>query len=498
MAKSNTSLFIRHVPNGARTDELRSSFEQFGAITNVYIPLDYHTKEQKGIAYVEFENSSAASNALNGMQGFKYLGAELSLEFARGERRRPEEMVARKQMSRKGEYERRPRGDASENRGGRYGEESRPRRNGDRPAEDYYRDANDRSLVRRRDTEQHHVSLAVGDYKEAEYHKGVGGRRDESNYRGLENNRGRGYHRDAGHYRDVEPRRGDNYYRGAEHNPDGYYQRDVNYHREAEPHRDVKYERTTGYQRDAEYSRNFNREVDYQRGGDYQPDRDYRRDSGMPPKRHMDQPHPNFHTRQRSPVVRERNFDRRSRQDDYMNHRNPEFQGRQRLSPVRNFDRRNLPDSHVDHRNPEFDGRQRPTPRGGIRNFGKRYAPDNRSNSREPRQFDRRYNGKRPREEEDRYLDRDSRKTDGQYSDKFNRAPNDDRRPLHPEVSVPVEISREVGHSALPSLNEEASLMSQQDDEEFEFIDSSYDDQAQKRSRSRSPTSKRARTEFEA
>lgn len=491
MAKSNTSLFIRHVPNGAKSDDLRSSFEQFGPITNVYIPLDYHTKEQKGIAYVEFENSSDANNALTSMQGFKYLGAELSVEFAKGERRRPEEMVARKQQMRsKGEFERRPRRDENQNRGGRYEEESRPRRNFDHPVEDYHRAGHDRSLVRRRDTEQQHVSRATGDYKDAEYYKGAGVRKDEGNYRGLESNRDRGYHRDAGQYRDVEPRRADPYYRGTEHIPDGYYQRDVNYYREAEPYRDIKYDRPTGYQRDAEYSRHFNREGDYQRGGD----RDYRRDSGMPPMKHADHPHPNLYTRQRSPVARDRNFDRRSRQDEYMSHRNHEFQYRERLSPVRSFDRRNLPDRRVDHRNPEFDGRQGHSARGEVRNIGKRFVQDDRSNTREPRNFDRferRYHGKRPREDEDRYLNRDSRKTE----DKLNRAPNDDRRILHTDLPVADEISRETGHSA---LNGETSCLSHHGEEEFEFVDTSYDDQVlSQRSRSRSPLPKRARAEFE-
>ena len=37
-----------------RSDDLREMFTKYGPVRDVYIPLDYYTREPRGFAYVEY------------------------------------------------------------------------------------------------------------------------------------------------------------------------------------------------------------------------------------------------------------------------------------------------------------------------------------------------------------------------------------------------------------------------------------------------------------
>lgn len=37
-----------------RPDDLRDLFSQYGSISDVYVPLDYYTREPRGFAYVQY------------------------------------------------------------------------------------------------------------------------------------------------------------------------------------------------------------------------------------------------------------------------------------------------------------------------------------------------------------------------------------------------------------------------------------------------------------
>ncbi|ESN91968.1 hypothetical protein HELRODRAFT_181891 [Helobdella robusta] len=135
-----SSLFIRNVPADARSDELREIFSKYGPVTDVYIPLDYYTRQHRGFAYVQypllrsfwirifcglvsltwhtFEDYRDADDALYYLKGFKYCGVELEIEFARSDRKTPHMMRMREKGSGGGrnddydDYDRRRRGGA--------------------------------------------------------------------------------------------------------------------------------------------------------------------------------------------------------------------------------------------------------------------------------------------------------------------------------------------------------------------------------------------------
>ncbi|XP_014670081.1 PREDICTED: serine/arginine-rich splicing factor 10-like [Priapulus caudatus] len=88
----NTSLYIRNVPDGTRPEELRSLFGKYGPIKDVYVPLDYHTRRPRGIAYVQFDDIRDAEDALYGLDRSRFYGRELEVEFAQGDRKNPNQM----------------------------------------------------------------------------------------------------------------------------------------------------------------------------------------------------------------------------------------------------------------------------------------------------------------------------------------------------------------------------------------------------------------------
>ena len=96
----NCTLIVRDLSDGARSDELKDIFKEYGNVKDVYIPLDYYTRRQRGFAYVQFEDPRDAKDALNDLDGNKYMDREMRIDIARGDRKTPAEMNSRQRGSR--------------------------------------------------------------------------------------------------------------------------------------------------------------------------------------------------------------------------------------------------------------------------------------------------------------------------------------------------------------------------------------------------------------
>ncbi|XP_033756382.1 serine/arginine-rich splicing factor 10-like isoform X2 [Pecten maximus] len=95
----NTSLYVRNVPDNTRTEELRSLFGKYGPLKDVYVPVDYFTRRPRGFAYIQFEDPRDADDALYHLDRTRFYGRELEIEFARGDRKSPNQMKSRERSS---------------------------------------------------------------------------------------------------------------------------------------------------------------------------------------------------------------------------------------------------------------------------------------------------------------------------------------------------------------------------------------------------------------
>mmetsp|Transcript_17889 Transcript_17889/g.21888 ORF Transcript_17889/g.21888 Transcript_17889/m.21888 type:complete len:134 (-) Transcript_17889:1035-1436(-) len=75
-----------------RPDDLRAEFEKYGAIRDVYIPLDYYSREPKGFAFVEFLDRYDAEDAMREMDRREFRGRELTVVAAKQRRKTAQEM----------------------------------------------------------------------------------------------------------------------------------------------------------------------------------------------------------------------------------------------------------------------------------------------------------------------------------------------------------------------------------------------------------------------
>uniref|UniRef100_A0A3B4WFB2 Serine and arginine rich splicing factor 10a n=1 Tax=Seriola lalandi dorsalis TaxID=1841481 RepID=A0A3B4WFB2_SERLL len=52
MRPPNTSLFVRNIAD--EPEDLRREFGRYGPIVDVYIPLDFYTRQPRGFAYIQY------------------------------------------------------------------------------------------------------------------------------------------------------------------------------------------------------------------------------------------------------------------------------------------------------------------------------------------------------------------------------------------------------------------------------------------------------------
>jgi len=90
--KKKVSLFLKGLSKSTKAQDIRVEFEKFGAVRDVYLPRDYYTREPRGIAYVEFDDEATAEEARIKMDGQQLDGSTVDVQFAEGERKKPQDM----------------------------------------------------------------------------------------------------------------------------------------------------------------------------------------------------------------------------------------------------------------------------------------------------------------------------------------------------------------------------------------------------------------------
>ncbi|KAI8850557.1 hypothetical protein BC829DRAFT_389028, partial [Chytridium lagenaria] len=72
-----------------------AAFEKYGAVKDVYVPKDYYTNRIRGFAYVQFAEQDEADRAFRRIEYLTINGKRLTVEWAAGARKTPDQMRGR-------------------------------------------------------------------------------------------------------------------------------------------------------------------------------------------------------------------------------------------------------------------------------------------------------------------------------------------------------------------------------------------------------------------
>ncbi len=85
----SSKLYVGNLSFKTTADELRAVFEQFGAVTDVYIALDRMSGRPRGFAFVTMGTAEEAKNAAEKVNGTELGGRQLTVNEARPKEDRP-------------------------------------------------------------------------------------------------------------------------------------------------------------------------------------------------------------------------------------------------------------------------------------------------------------------------------------------------------------------------------------------------------------------------
>lgn len=77
------NIYIANIPFRANEDELRELFEGYGSVASVKIILDKETQRSRGFGFVEMDDDSEATAAIQGINGKDFQGKNLVVNEAR-------------------------------------------------------------------------------------------------------------------------------------------------------------------------------------------------------------------------------------------------------------------------------------------------------------------------------------------------------------------------------------------------------------------------------
>ncbi|KAM9824199.1 uncharacterized protein ACB057_019013 [Neosynchiropus ocellatus] len=99
MRPPSASLFVRNVSDESRPEDLRREFGRYGPVVDVYIPLDFHTRQPRGFAYIQYPDVRDAEDALHSLDRKWVCGRQIEIQFAQGDRKTPHQMKAKERRS---------------------------------------------------------------------------------------------------------------------------------------------------------------------------------------------------------------------------------------------------------------------------------------------------------------------------------------------------------------------------------------------------------------
>lgn len=82
------NMYVSNLSFHTSESDLRSLFEQFGAVSSCRIITDRESGRSRGFGFVEMDSETEADNAMKGLQNKEMEGRALSVSVAREKERR--------------------------------------------------------------------------------------------------------------------------------------------------------------------------------------------------------------------------------------------------------------------------------------------------------------------------------------------------------------------------------------------------------------------------
>ena len=79
----STKLFVGSLPWAVNDDALKATFEQHGTVVSAKVVTDRQTGRSRGFGFVEMENESEASNAIQALNGTELKGRNIIVSEAK-------------------------------------------------------------------------------------------------------------------------------------------------------------------------------------------------------------------------------------------------------------------------------------------------------------------------------------------------------------------------------------------------------------------------------
>ncbi|GAB67032.1 Ser/Arg-rich splicing factor [Plasmodium cynomolgi strain B] len=207
------SLLIRKLKYDTSPSMVREKFKKFGAIKDVYLPIDYYTKEPRGFGFVEFYDPKDAEQALKEMNGSEIDGNRIEVFVAQKGRSDPRLMRYKEKgggippgpypYRKYSDYRIRKRYISKSNSRHRSYSRDKIRRRDDRSRERFrYRNSYDRRMDSYRDKKSYYPKSSYNKYRNKDYDRSCSRSR-----------RSRDYRNESPRYK--EKRRYDKYYRSS-------------------------------------------------------------------------------------------------------------------------------------------------------------------------------------------------------------------------------------------------------------------------------------------
>lgn len=101
-----TNIFIANLDFGITSEDLKTTFSQFGTVSYAHVVYDNKTRKSKGFGYVEMDDTDAAIAAIEALNGVEVNGRALDVKIASPKGSRPKNTGEGKPEAKK--FERKP------------------------------------------------------------------------------------------------------------------------------------------------------------------------------------------------------------------------------------------------------------------------------------------------------------------------------------------------------------------------------------------------------